>query len=302
MRFVLVILCCLGLGSVLKAQDLRGQWTGETTDNLSDIKQKLVLNIASGDSLFGGVLHWYYPENQTIRHFFVSGLYHARDSILFLLENGATSSQAGYPTKSSEEQAGKEDIAANGGRGIFVLHYRRVAHKEVLEGHWRDPDANNESTGSLSGRGITIRLEKKGPPFIPLPPITHKKKDSAQQKQYTELQARESPLVATIPIRLQDSVRIDLYDNGEIDGDSVSLYLNNQLILTHLKLQAQPKTVWLPIDRSLPVNKLILFAENLGRLPPNTALMEVTLNGKLFNVFLSTDYKRNAMVEFVLGD
>ncbi len=298
MRSLLVILCLAGLGSIGKAQDLRGQWTGGSTDNLSDKKQKLVLNIASGDSLFGGVLHWYYPETQTIRHFFISGLYHAKDSILFLLENGSTSSQAGYPVRTSGQASSPEDSAAGPGKGIFVLHYKRVAHKEVLEGHWRDPDKNDKEPGS----GMTIRLEKKGPPFIPLPPIAHKKKDSTQQKQYNELLGRESPLVAKIPIRLQDSVRIDLYDNGEIDGDSVSLYLNNQLILTHLKLQAQPKTVWLPIDRSLPVNKLVLFAENLGRLPPNTALMEVTLNGKLFNVFLSTDYKHNAMVEFVVED
>jgi hypothetical protein len=298
MRFVMVILCWIGLGCPLGAQDLRGQWTGGSTDNLSDKKQKLVLNIASGDSLFGGVLHWYYPETQTIRHFFISGLYHAKDSILFLLENGSTSSQAGYPVKTSEGQTGPGDSAANPGRGIFVLHYKRVAHKEILEGHWRDPDTNDPG----SGGGLTIRLEKKGPPFIPLPPLTHKKKDSAQQKQYTELLGRASPLVATIPVRRQDSVRIDLYDNGEIDGDSISLYLNDKLILTHLKLQEQPRTVWLPIDKSLPVNKLILFAENLGRLPPNTALMEVTLDGKLFNVFLSTDYSRNARVEFVLGD
>lgn len=295
MRFLLAIFCWLGSVSAVKSQDLRGQWTGGSTDNLSDKKEKLVLNIASGDSLFGGVLHWYYPETQTIRHFFISGLYHSRDSVLFLLQNGATSSQAGYPAKNSGESSGPEDTTADLGRGIFILHYKRIAHKEVLEGHWHDPDRNDEP-----GAGLTIRLEKKGPPFVPLPPITHKKKDTAQQKQYTELLGRETPLVATIPIRMQDSVRIDLYDNGEIDGDSVSLYLNNQLILTHLRLAAQPKTVWLPIDRSLPVNKLILFAENLGRLPPNTALMEVTLNGKLFNVFLSTDYKRNAMVEFVL--
>src|ERR1700735_1629101 len=109
MRSLLVILCLSGLGSMCEAQDLRGQWTGGSTDNLSDKKQKLVLNIASGDSLFGGVLHWYYPETQTIRHFYISGLYHAKDSLLFLLENGVTSSQAGYPVKSSEEQASPGD-------------------------------------------------------------------------------------------------------------------------------------------------------------------------------------------------
>jgi hypothetical protein len=104
-----------------------------------------------------------------------------------------------------------------------------------------------------------------------------------------------------VPVK-QDSVKIELYDNGEIDGDSVSLYLNDELILSHLKLLAQPKTVWLRLDKSLPVNKLVLFAENLGTLPPNTALMEVTVKGKKYTIFLSTDYKRNAMVEFILQE
>jgi hypothetical protein len=301
MRFLLAILFLLpGTEFTLKAQDLKGQWTGGTADNLSDTKQKLVLNIASGDSLFGGVLHWYDPETQTVRHFLISGLYHAKDSILLLLQNGVTSNQAGFPAQTSDEAipSAPTDTAMGFGKGIFVLYYKRVGHKELLDGHWRNPEGNN--TGA--GRGMTIRLEKKAPPFIPVASLPRKKKDSVTQRQYAALLARETPVVATIPVHSLDSVRVDLYDNGEIDGDSVSLYLNNDLILTHLELQAQPKTLWIQIDRSLPVNKLVLFAENLGRLPPNTALMEVTIKGKLYNVFLSTDYKRNAMVAFTLTE
>jgi hypothetical protein len=129
-----------------------------------------------------------------------------------------------------------------------------------------------------------------------------KKKDSAQSKQYQELQGRQSVVAANIPSRGVDSVTIALYDNGEIDGDSVSLYLNGGLLLQHLRLTAEPKILSIAIDKSLPVNKLILFAENLGRLPPNTALMEVTVRGKTYDLFLSTDYKRNASVEFTLQE
>lgn len=108
-------------------------------------------------------------------------------------------------------------------------------------------------------------------------------------------------MAVPVPV-IQDSVKIELYDNGEIDGDSVSLFLNDELILSHLMLLAQPKTVWLHLDKSLPVNKLVLFAENLGTLPPNTALMLVTVKGKRYSIFLSTDYKKNAMVEFILQE
>jgi hypothetical protein len=145
-------------------------------------------------------------------------------------------------------------------------------------------------------------LEKKAPPFIPVASPLHKKKDSAQLKQFAALLERESPLAASIPVRGTDTIRVELYDNGEIDGDSVSLYLNNDLLLQHLKLTAQAKVLLVPIDKSLSVNKLLLFAENLGKLPPNTALMEVTVHGKTYHLFLATDYHRNAKVEFTLQE
>lgn len=316
MRFLLAILLLLPWpGWALRAQDFSGQWTGDATNNLSDKKQKLVLTIASGDSAFGGVLHWYFPEAHTIRHFIVSGRYYGKDSILSIREDSAqrditmgnisqngegtgrangTAERAGGAGRPGE--AGGMGTAVQTGSGFSILYYKRIGHKEVLEGHWRDPAGNESKSGSLA-----IRLEKKAPPFIPVV-ITHKKKDSTQSKQYQTLLSRSSYTAATIPVHGIDSVKIQLYDNGEIDGDSVSLFLNGELVVEHVKLTASPKTLLLPIDKSLPVNKLLLFAENLGRLPPNTALMEVTINGKIYNLFLSTDYKRNASVEFTLQE
>jgi len=278
MRFLLAILFLLpGAEQSLRAQDLKGQWTGAATDDLSDKKEKLVLNMAAADSSFGGVLHWYDQDAGLFRFSIVSGWYHSQDSTLSLWE----------------------DSASVKGRSSWLFRYKRTNHKEILESHWNEGGGSGEQA-----RKMTIRLEKKATPFIPLPPLPKKKKDSAQQKQAGQLLARESPVVASIPIRPpeQDSIRIELFDNGEVDGDSVSLYLNNELILVHLQLKAEPTTVWLPLNRHLPVNKLVLFAENLGKLPPNTAVMEVTTRGKIYTVFLSTDYKRNATVEFDLQE
>src|SRR5258708_6694384 len=312
MRFLLAILFLLpGAEQALRAQDLTGQWTGSSIDRLSDKKQKLVLNIAAGDSLFGGVLHWYYPETQHFRHFVIRGQFHARDSSLSVREDSlAGDMQGAFPVMGPEEtrnfliNRGANPIRATdpgtrqpptlASMSFHILQYRHTGHKEILEGYWREPGGNApEKKGELS-----IRLEKKALPFIPIAIVTHKKTDSVQQKQYTSLLARESPVVATIPVHRQDSIRIDLYDNGEIDGDSVSLFLNNELILEHLNLQAQPKTIWLLLNKSLPVNKLLLYAENLGSIPPNTALMEIITKGRIYNIFLSTHYNRNTMSQF----
>jgi hypothetical protein len=270
---ILLWVLSLGVGLGLQAQDLGGQWTGTASANGSDSKQKIVLTITESDSAIAGVLHWYSPETQYIRHLIVSGRFYGKDSVLTI----------------------REDSADDAAEGFHVLYYRRTAgRRDVLEGHWAI--ASGPQMGNAGDLAIT--LEKKAPPFIPFA-LPRKKKDSAQLK---NLMGRETPVVATIPVHGMDTVRVELYDNGEIDGDSVSLYLNNELLLQHYRLTAESKVLLVPIDKSLPVNRLILFAENLGRLPPNTALMEVTVHGKTYELFLSTDYKRNACVEFEMQE
>lgn len=245
---------------------------------------KLVLSITEGDSSFAGVLHWYTPETQTIRHIIVSGRFYGRDSTLSIREDSGVSTNG----------------VAGGGPpgGFYILFYRRTAgRRDVLEGQWHGGD---EFTGRYD---LTIRLEKKAPPFIPIPIVkpVHRK-DSIDTKRYPILQGRENILAAKIPVTGTDTARIELYDNGEIDGDSVSLFLNNALVVQHVRLAATPKVLLLAIDRSIPVNRLLLVAENLGRLPPNTALMVVTVHGRTYNLFLSTDYKKNASIEFNLQE
>lgn len=270
---IALLLLSLGVGRRLQAQDLGGQWTGTASDDGSDTKQKIVLTITESDSAIAGVLHWYSPQTQYIRHVIISGRYYGRDSVLTI----------------------REDSSGNTTAGFHVFYYRRApGRRDRLEGYWAAPSGSHTSKAG----NLAIRLEKKAPPFIPFA-LPKKQKDSAQLKTLLD---RETPVIQTIRIRGTDTVRVGLYDNGEIDGDSVSLYLNNDLLLQHYKLTAQAKVLLVPIDKSLPVNRLILFAENLGRLPPNTALMEVTVHGKTYELFLSTDFRRNACIEFALQE
>lgn len=173
--FVLVLLFLLpGAEFAAKAQDLTGQWTGASTNSLSEKKQKIVLNIASGDSIFAGVLHWYYPEIQYFRNFIVRGQFHSKDSTVSIREDS-------LGDREPEEEAGK---------GPYILYYKRSGHKEVLEGHWSVPAGLRTGNVAEPGETLTIRLEKKAPAFIPLPPLPpHKKRfhpakaiDSPQRK------------------------------------------------------------------------------------------------------------------------
>lgn len=95
-----------------------------------------------------------------------------------------------------------------------------------------------------------------------------------------------------------DSLVLALYDNGEIDGDTVSLLLNGEVILAKqmLKATAIKKTIYLPAGAE--ETALLLYAENLGKYPPNTGLLVVYDGEESYQLRFSADLKQNASVIF----
>ncbi len=94
-------------------------------------------------------------------------------------------------------------------------------------------------------------------------------------------------------------VKIDLFDDGEIDNDIVSVYFNNALLVDKKSLTAQAHTLNLTLVPG-KTNELVLFAENLGTIPPNTALMVINDGTSRYEVRLSADMKNNASIRFEL--
>jgi len=95
-----------------------------------------------------------------------------------------------------------------------------------------------------------------------------------------------------------DSLELKLYDNGEIDGDTVSILLNGEILLTKqgLKASAIKKTIYIqPGSNEIT---LVLYAENLGKYPPNTGLLVVHDGEDVYQVRFSADLQQNAAVIF----
>jgi hypothetical protein len=110
-----------------------------------------------------------------------------------------------------------------------------------------------------------------------------------------ELKERENKLATTIYIDSKD-VNIEFYDNGEIDNDSISVFLDNKIVIDNQRLSTRPITLNLHFDEKNTFYELITVAENLGDIPPNTALMVINYGKKRQEVFLTSDEKRNAKV------
>jgi hypothetical protein len=97
-------------------------------------------------------------------------------------------------------------------------------------------------------------------------------------------------------------LKIDLYDNGEIDGDTVTIYHNNELVVSKARLSQKPVTIRIMVDRDHPHHELIMVADNLGSIPPNTSLMIVTAKDKRYEVFISSTEQKNARVNIDLKE
>jgi hypothetical protein len=94
-----------------------------------------------------------------------------------------------------------------------------------------------------------------------------------------------------------DSLVLALYDNGIVDGDTVSVFLNGESILPKLRLKesATKKTIYITADTPDSL-ELVLFAENLGTIPPNTGLLTIRDGDDLYQVRFSADLSTNAKI------
>jgi hypothetical protein len=111
---------------------------------------------------------------------------------------------------------------------------------------------------------------------------------------------REKKLVKEIPLT-GDSLELRFYDNAEVDGDSISLFLNDKLIFQHIRLSGAAYTIKLSVNELAPTNELTMVAENLGSIPPNTSYM-LAINGeKRYDAYLSSTEGSSAMIRLVKG-
>jgi hypothetical protein len=121
--------------------------------------------------------------------------------------------------------------------------------------------------------------------------ITASKNDMPAVLSYTE---RKDHLQQTVDIA-SDSLLLSFYDNGVVDGDSISVYLNDQQVISSTKLKsvATKKTIYVGGMNEI---KLLLVAENLGTLPPNTGLLVIRDGDKTYQVNFTADMQTNASI------
>jgi hypothetical protein len=107
---------------------------------------------------------------------------------------------------------------------------------------------------------------------------------------------RRNNLLQSIEVT-SDSVVLSVFDNGVIDGDSISIYQNEAMVFANQRLteHALKKTVFLDRNSGEEV-RILLVAESLGSIPPNTGLLIVQDGDKRYSLHFSADFQTNASI------
>ncbi len=107
---------------------------------------------------------------------------------------------------------------------------------------------------------------------------------------------RKKNVIQTVTYKT-DSLILSLYDNGEVDGDTVSVFINGESLLLRqgLKSTAIKKTIYLKGEQFEEL-EILLFADNLGKYPPNTGLLIIRDGEDRYEIRFSADFEQSAAI------
>jgi hypothetical protein len=264
------------ISSFLSAQDISGLWVGNYKKVfLVANPERLVVEIfVYNDSLITGASHLYYKNNQ-YEHYKINGFVKKNDSVIYFSEDSTIAVKLGF-------------MAANC-LGNYTMKLTSKDSLLKLYGRWEDNSSHLFHCASTD-----VWLQKRIVPGL---------KQTISKKQDKNLE-RKSDIQSLIEISdiEKDSIEISLYDNGIVDNDSASLYLNDSLLLYNQLVSAKPLLLYISLDKQKPLSKLKLIAEHMGSIPPCTVLMFIKTKKKRYEVNLSSNFNSNAVVEFFLKE
>jgi len=150
----------------------------------------------------------------------------------------------------------------------YELVYSKTGNIETLSGMWRG-NILGSSVSCDGGRIVLTRIAESA--FKAVPEI---KVDTG-------------------------TIRLDFYDNAQVDGDSITVLVDKKVVLSHQRLSAKPITAFIKIDLYNTFHEVEMVAENLGSIPPNTAILIITTGKKRYLLYLSSTESKSAMVRFI---
>lgn len=314
-----------------EAQVIKGTWTGNYAQSILENISRLVIEFEiKNDSIISGKSHLYYPNNNYELHA-LEGIYRKKDSTVYFEETlESTSISAAAPVVyfmklfddgTQWRLQGFWKWKSNKTAGYKKSNSVWLIKQKVVIARKSKPNPLAKQN-KVTDKNLPVFKQRKEVASKPSPPVIVYKPDQIPEesantnKPFTRVQeikstdkiyndirlSKFSEVQSTIIIKPEekDSINIAIYDNGEIDNDSISVYFNSKPIKLQLRISANPYSFRIALPTGRSSNEIKIIAENLGSIPPNTALMIITTKTKRYEVRLSSNFDKNAVVKFVL--
>jgi hypothetical protein len=275
---ILPFLMLVLLPGLLPAEDLNGIWKGTLTQGAGGCYPQyfieLQINFSSNNII--GKAYDYYDTSKFVKMSF-TGRYNPQTHRMVLIENKVLQYNIPYDCAPCIK--------------TYDLIYAKNGKQETLSGEWKGHLADRQNS-CPPGKISLVKAERSD--F----PVDIEQSDTLAALQQTlHLKPRQEDLLKTVVVD-SPRIKIELYDDAIIDNDTVTVLINNKLLLYRQMLTDKPLTIYFNAFPGVAY-ELVMYADNLGSIPPNTALMVVTAGKKKFEVFLSSSEEKSAAVKFV---
>ncbi len=305
--FLSVLLYCN-----LFSQDISGLWVGSLYNDSTQQNYYYQLAISQNNGKYLGYSYTTFVVNGKtvigIKSLKVipqkSGFIFEDEELLFNNYPIAPPKGVKQITALSLSETDKVKILSGRFRTTRTKQYGRLVTGNVILGEKQEL-ANDKLLIELEKLGLTKNLSFYKP-ATPLQktPLTIKEVDYKNTKidikivapptdPLLEIEKRKIETIQTIYFTA-DSITLQLFDNGFVDGDSVSLIVNGKIELEHLSLST--KAITKTIAAKGDSLKIIMYAENLGSIAPNTGLL-IIYDGKIrHEIRFEGDLENNAAI------
>lgn len=293
----LILLTCLEL----PAQSVFGYWYGtanvKTNSSANNYLIELVLQPEKNS--VKGVMNYYFKD--TYRSLSVKGDYDAanRQVTLYDVPIVYYGSIASMEVDCIMNMRGNLRVSQAGSyiTGVFMgLQEYRNTCADISFSLEKNADISKQDSVMKAIREFREQKQVWTPSYsdslIGVTIIPRKVINYVIEKEYTE---RENVVNNEIEVE-SDSLKVDFYDNGDVDGDTISIFMNNKLIAFHQRLSTKSIHFDFVLDSLYKVNEVTMFAENLGAIPPNTALMIIDDGKNRYQLRLSSSLDKNGTI------
>lgn len=307
---VLLLLSSIGL----QAQSFSGLWVGKLTQNLDPPfnEYRMRLDLRQKDDIVTGVSHIHLPDSLEIfAEMEFRGV--VKGNVLYFMEPGMLDGHH-FDEWDWCLKRGKLTLEDMGGimrmEGMWegkIEEMRCESGGIVVEQADFRPDPLARDKGEERKN-----VEAKNSVEVKNPPVVEQKKAPAvaqqqdpepiveQEKNYGDLDGRPITRQAEVPVSKTD-ITAYIWDANKEDGDVVSLQYNGEWLLRDFTLRNAKKAIQLKLS-SNGDNRLILYAENLGSIPPNTCALTFHDGERIRTLSLVSDKVSCGALKFVVKE